>query len=121
MQLRCNDGTVTVIDVQAQAGTEEETQMAATRDARSSQQLAAAVAVAAVVVNDHGRLLEATCGAASMLGYERSDLLGRELHELAAEGWTWGVQDALLRLLRVLWMRSICCRAAAAGAVRWCK
>jgi two-component system NarL family sensor kinase len=72
--------------------------MAVAVDVKSEEQLVVDGGVAAVVVDGRGRLIEATAGAAAMLGYERTDLRGRLLHELAAEGWSWVVQNALLRL-----------------------
>ena len=56
-------------------------------------------AVAAIVVDEYGKVLEATSGAAAMLGFEASELYGQSLSDLAAEGWSWVVQNALLRLV----------------------
>lgn len=56
-------------------------------------------AVAAIVIDEYGKVLEATTGAAAMLGLDPSEMYGRGLSEMAAEGWTWVVQNALLRLV----------------------
>jgi two-component system NarL family sensor kinase len=56
-------------------------------------------AVAAIVVDEYGKVLEATSGAAAMLGFEPAELYGHGLSEMAAEGWSWVVQNALLRLV----------------------
>lgn len=56
-------------------------------------------AVAAIAVDSYGRVLEATSGAAAMLGLEPADLHGRTLSDMAADGWSWVVQNALLRLV----------------------
>lgn len=56
-------------------------------------------AVAAIVVDEYGKVLEATSGAAAMLGFEPAELHGHGLSEMAAEGWSWVVQNALLRLV----------------------
>jgi len=56
-------------------------------------------AVAAIVVDEYGTVIEATSGAAAMLGFEPTELYGHGLSEMAAEGWSWVVQNALLRLV----------------------
>jgi len=56
-------------------------------------------AVAAIVVDEYGNVLEATSGAAAMLGFEPAELYGHGLSEMAAEGWSWVVRNALLRLV----------------------
>jgi two-component system NarL family sensor kinase len=56
-------------------------------------------AVAAIVVDEFGIVLEATSGASAMLGLEPAELHGHSLSEMAAVGWSWVVQNALLRLV----------------------
>lgn len=53
---------------------------------------------ASVVVDEDGIVIEATSGAAAMLGFAAGELVGRGLQELAAEGWSWAVENSLLRL-----------------------
>jgi two-component system NarL family sensor kinase len=91
-------GTVSVIGVLPEPALEETIRMAAAIDVPDDARLAGESAVAAVVIDSDGRLVEATCGAATLLGYERDDLRGRALQDLAAEGWSWVVQNAMLRL-----------------------
>jgi two-component system NarL family sensor kinase len=87
-----------VIDSSERTDEREATPMAAAIEARDAQQVFDDGAVAAVVVDESGRLIEATSGAASMLGFGRAELRGRSLHDLVADGWGWVVQNALLRL-----------------------
>ncbi len=54
--------------------------------------------VAAVVVDAHGEIIEATEVAAAMLGYETAALVGKSLQDLGADGWRWSISNALLRL-----------------------
>jgi signal transduction histidine kinase len=55
-------------------------------------------AVAAVVVDNRGRIQQATAAAAAMLGFEDDGLKGRTLSELGSDGWHWAISNALLRL-----------------------
>ena len=55
--------------------------------------------VAAIVVDSDGEILQATEAAASMLGYATSDIVGRSLQDLGADGWRWSINNALMRLL----------------------
>jgi two-component system NarL family sensor kinase len=56
-------------------------------------------AVAAIVVDEFGAVSEATAGAAAMLGFDPPELYGLTLGDIAAEGWSWVVQNALLRIV----------------------
>ncbi len=56
-------------------------------------------AIAAIAVDADGRVIEATSGAPAMLGLDPVDLHGRTLSDMAADGWSWVVQNALLRLV----------------------
>ncbi len=56
-------------------------------------------AVAAIVVDANGCVNEATTGAAAMLGFDPSELHGQTIADMAAEGWSWVVRNALLRVV----------------------
>lgn len=72
--------------------------MASSNEAKFARRLADVGAAAAVVIDEVGRVLEATAGAASILGRKPADLVGRDLDEIVAKGWNWVVRNALLRL-----------------------
>jgi two-component system, NarL family, sensor kinase len=54
--------------------------------------------VAAVWLDRDGRIREATSSAASMLGFEPPTLVGRQLADLAAEGWRTAAEMASARV-----------------------
>jgi len=54
--------------------------------------------VAAIWVDRDGRICEATASAASLLGFEPTDLIGRQLADLAAEGWHTAAEVATARV-----------------------
>jgi two-component system NarL family sensor kinase len=54
--------------------------------------------VAAVWLDKEDRIREATAGAAAMLGYEPQALVGRQLADLAAEGWRTAAEVAAARV-----------------------
>jgi two-component system NarL family sensor kinase len=56
-------------------------------------------AVAAVRLDDEGRIVEATVEAATLLGYRSEELVGRSLIDLAAEGWRAAAQGITSRIL----------------------
>lgn len=55
-------------------------------------------AVASVVIDDTGRMLEASGRAAELLGFDRDELNGTRLRDVAADGWQRAVHGALSRL-----------------------
>jgi len=54
--------------------------------------------VAAVWLDQQDRIREATASAASMIGYEPRALVGRQLADLAAEGWRTAAEVAAARV-----------------------
>ncbi|MBV8210762.1 MAG: PAS domain-containing protein [Burkholderiaceae bacterium] len=54
--------------------------------------------VAAVWLDRQDRIREATASAAAMLGYEPQAMIGRQLAELAAEGWRTAAEVAAARV-----------------------
>lgn len=56
-------------------------------------------AVAAVRLDDEGRIVEATVEAATLLGCRSEELVGRSLMDLAAEGWRAAAQGITSRIL----------------------
>src|SRR6267154_2462633 len=54
--------------------------------------------VAAIWLDREGRIREATASAAGLLGFEPPDLVGRQLADLAAEGWRTAAEVAAARV-----------------------
>jgi two-component system NarL family sensor kinase len=72
--------------------------MAAAIDPKHDAALGGDDAIAAVLVDELGRVLEATSPAAAILGRRPAEIAGRDLQELVVDGWNWVVRNALLRL-----------------------
>ncbi len=54
--------------------------------------------VAAVVIDEAGRVTETTAAANALLGRGASELVGCDLDGLVVSGWNWVVRNSLLRL-----------------------